>query len=188
MQRDREARRARSGVTLVEAALVVCIVGVLLAVFVPTFIRELRTSKISEASTQLASLHRASAAYYATRHRDGDGPRRVRCLPVEAGPVPADTSTAPVEVDFEDEGLAGFETFSALGFAPDRPLRYRYSFLPIKDGCDLLPQDGRPLLTLRAEGDLDGDGKLSLFERQATANESGELIPVGVLRIHDRTE
>jgi type II secretory pathway pseudopilin PulG len=180
--------RARAGVTLVEAALVVCVVGVLLAVFVPTFIRELRTSKISEASEQLAALHQASAAYYATRHEVGPGARRTRCLPLPAGPVPLAPSVDPVVVDLADESLVGVDTFVSLGFPPDRGLRYRYTFSPVKDGCDLLAQNTRPLLTLRAEGDLDGDGKLSLFERQATANDAGELVPVGVLRVRDRTE
>jgi type II secretory pathway pseudopilin PulG len=173
---------------LVEAALVVCVVGVVLAVFVPTFIRELRTSKIGEASNQLSALHQASAAYYATRHETDEGPRRTRCLPLAAGPTPAEASVDPVVVDFTDEELPGRETFEALGWTPTRGLRYRYSFLPVKDGCDLLPQNDRALLTLRAEGDLDGDGKLSLFERHASANEDGELIPIGVLRVRNRTE
>ncbi len=184
-----EPRSRRAGVTLVEAALVVCVVGVVLAVFVPTFIRELRTSKVSEASMELSALHRASAAYYAARHEAQDGGRRrTRCLPPMAGPLPAEPSVDPVEVDLSDESLPGRETFQALGWAPQHGLRYRYSFLPVKDGCDLLPQAGRALVTLRAEGDLDGDGKLSLFERQATANEEGELVPTGVLRVRDRTE
>jgi type II secretory pathway pseudopilin PulG len=183
-----EPRPARAGVTLVEAALVVCVAGVVLAVFVPTFIRELRTSKIGEASNQLAALHQASAAYYGTRHQTEEGPRRTRCLPLAAGPTPAETSVDPVVVDFTDEELPGRETFEGLGWAPQRGLRYRYSFSPVKDGCDLLPQDDRALLTLRAEGDLDGDGKLSLFERQASANDEGELVPIGVLRVQNRTE
>ncbi len=181
-------RTTRAGVTLVEAALVVCVAGVLLAVFVPTFIRELRTSKIGEASNQLAAMHEASAAYYATRHRVEGGIRRTRCLPPAAGPTPSEPSQDPIVVDFTDEELPGRETFAALGWAPERGLRYRYSFSPVKDGCDLLPQGDRALLTLRAEGDLDGDGKLSLFERQASANEEGELIPIGVLRVQSRTE
>ena len=60
--RPRANRRSlrRSGLTLVEVTLVISVVGVLLAVFIPTFVRELRTSKISEAATQLEALHRAA--------------------------------------------------------------------------------------------------------------------------------
>ncbi|MBW2463564.1 MAG: type II secretion system protein, partial [Deltaproteobacteria bacterium] len=178
----------RSGLTLVEVTLVISVVGVLLAVFIPTFVRELRTSKISEAATQLEALHRASAAYYAARHDIGEASRATRCLPVPGGPVPATPSADPIVVDFSSEDLERAAPFRALGFAPVRPLRYRYTYTPIKDGCDVRATEGRRLLTLRAEGDLDEDGKYSLFERLATSNAEGELVPLGVLQVTNRTE
>jgi hypothetical protein len=49
-------------------------------------------------------------------------------------------------------------------------------------------EDGRPILLLRAEGDLDADGKLSLFERRAISTEEGDLVPHGVLRVQNRIE
>jgi hypothetical protein len=97
-------------------------------------------------------------------------------------------SEDPVDVEFTVDTAAGGETWAALGFAPDRPLRYRYTFLPVKEGCNLESENGRPILVLRAEGDLDGDGKLSLFERRAISTEDGELVPTGVLRVQSRVE
>lgn len=187
MSAERTRRRRREGLTLVEAALVVCVVGVLLAVFVPTFVKHMRTSKVSEASNQLQRLHDAAAAYYAARHDTGEG-RRGRCLPPEAGPAPEEPSADAIDYDFAAEETPGSGTWRALGFEVDRPIRYRYSFLPAESGCGLAnPEDG-PLLTLRAEGDLDDDGKRSLFERQAEAGEDGTLVPVGILYMLDRTE
>jgi hypothetical protein len=93
-----------------------------------------------------------------------------------------------VDVDFAGESVAGAATWTALDFTPDRPLRYRYTFLPVKEGCNLVSEDGRPILLLRAEGDLDADGKLSLFERRAISTEEGDLVPHGVLRVQNRIE
>jgi hypothetical protein len=43
-------------------------------------------------------------------------------------------------------------------------------------------------VTFRAEGDLDGDGERSLFERRARGTEDGTLVPVGILYVRDRVE
>lgn len=167
----------------------VAVTGLLLAVFVPVFLREVRTSKVSEASNVLAELHRRAAAYYAARHDyPGASTPHTRCLPPAAGPTPEMPSEDPVEVDFTSESVPGHETWAALDFSPDRPLRYRYTFLPVKEGCNLESENGRPILTLRAEGDLDGDGKLSLFERRSVTTAEGALVPHGVLRIQNRIE
>jgi hypothetical protein len=156
-------------------------------VFVPTFVGHMRTSKVSEASEELAALHDAAAAYYAARH-DTQAGRKNRCLPPAAGPAPAEPSVDAVAYAFDADDTPGAATWRALGFQPDRPIRYRYTFVPAASGCGLdAPEDG-PLLTLRAEGDLDGDGKRSLFEREATVADDGTLVPIGVLYMLDRVE
>jgi len=180
-------RRARAGLTLIEAALVVCVVGVVLAVFVPTFIRHMRTSKVSEASTQLQRLHDAAAAYFVAVHSTEGGSPVTRCLPPAAGPAPAEPTPDATEYDFSAEDAPGHATWEALGFEADRPIRFRYSFVPRESGCGL-EGGAEPLVTLRAEGDLDDDGKRSLFERQADVADDGTLEPVGILYMLDRTE
>ena len=69
------------------------------------------------------------------------------------------------------------------GFAPDRPTRYSYEVVPDRSGCDL---DGVGVW-FRAEGDLDGDGVRSVFERRSEA-EGGGLVPVDILHVHQRVE
>ncbi|NOY92148.1 MAG: hypothetical protein GXP55_13200, partial [Deltaproteobacteria bacterium] len=54
-QSSRRARR-REGLSLVEASAAVALLGTALAVFVPVFFRELKTSRISEAPENLARL------------------------------------------------------------------------------------------------------------------------------------
>ncbi len=187
MSRARRRDRTREGLTLVEAAVLVGIVGVVVAVFVPTFAKSLRTSKVAEASELLEQLHIRTAAYYAASH--GEGPERRRaCLPAAAGPAPAEPSPDPQEHDFQDEAMPGAETWKALGFQPNRPIRYRYSIVPAAEGCGLEAPDNGPLVLFRAEGDLDGDGKRSVFEREASVGEDGTLVPVGILHMLDRVE
>ena len=91
-------------------------------------------------------------------------------------------------VDFADQATPGHETWAALGFQPPRPIRYSYTFEPTASGCDLRSPDGTYLLTLRAEGDLDGDGERSVFERRFRATEDGRLVPFGILYVRDRVE
>lgn len=177
----RDQRRA--GVTLVEAAALASVLGIVLAVVVPTFVRELRTSKVEEASEVLSLLHERMATYYAAGHGGAK-----HCLPAPAGPAPAETSLDGVEVDLTAEGTPGVRTWAALELGITRPLRYRYEVIPLREGCDVRVRPGESLFVLRATGDLDGDGRMSRFERIATVDEDGRVVPHGVLFVRDRME
>jgi type II secretory pathway pseudopilin PulG len=166
-----------------EAALLLSILGSVLAVFVPTFLRRVRTNKISEASELLQEMSDRAAAYYATSW--GSGLRR--CLPPAAGPTPTAPGVDPAEVDFFAPEQPGHETWTALGFQPDRPIRYTYSYRPDETGCDLGGSGNAGIVSFRAEGDLDGDGVRSTFERRAVLK-AGALEPEGVLHVHQRIE
>ena len=182
-------RNRKAGLTMVEVALLLCIAGIVLAVTVPTFFRNVRTSKLDEVTVQLNALYRATAAYYRSSHPSPGGARENRCLPSKAGPTPEKPSPEPVEVDFTEPAAAGSDSWRALGFNPSAPLRFRYTFVPLRDGCAQAPSaDGPPALVLRAEGDLDGDGEYSTFERSFVVNEKGGLVPAELLMVRDRTE
>lgn len=163
-------------------ALVLSLTGILLAAFVPTFLRYVHTSKLAEATERLAALHHHAAAYYAADQTVGT--RRLRsCLPEGAGPFPLEPSVDPVLVDFgtDEHGAA---TWRALGAEP-ASLRYSYEVAVPEPGCEQRP--ARAPITLRAHGDLDGDGTRSLLERTATPGRDG-LVPTGPLRVLSRTE
>lgn len=163
--------------------LVLCIAGVLLAVFVPTFIRRVRTNKISEASELLQEMSERASAYYATSWADG----KRFCLPKPAGPTPRVPTLDSVMIDFTAEEQTGHESWEALGFQPDRPVRYSYSFVPSHHGCELVGDQALRSVSFRAEGDLDGDGVRSVFERRATIDGTG-LKPVETLHVYRRVE
>jgi Tfp pilus assembly protein PilE len=211
--------RRLEALTIVEVALFVCLIGVLLAVSVPAFLRSIRTSKMAEASHELSRIYAAGAAYYATpqvlvpvpaarqaaslgsartgtalasaRSKPLETPpvKQLHCMPVGAGPTPAKPSTAPVQVMFGAPESPESATWHSLGYEPSSAIRYRYSFLPAAPGCGVLGDDshGEAVLTLRAEGDLDGDGVLSLFERKVGLS-AGELALDPLLVVRDRVE
>src|SRR5690606_11262502 len=173
--------------TLLEAAVLFAVVGGMLAAFLPVFFREIRSSKTEEASRNLAELHGRAAAYFAAKHLSEEGLLVSRCLPESAGPAPASPSERPQNVDFTAEEIPGHVTFPVLGFQPDS-VRFRYTLVSHRAGCDLEPRGAGPDVELVAEGDLDGDGELSTFVRGAAIDEHGELSPLGPLRVKDRTE
>jgi len=175
----------RAGLTLVEVSALLSVIGMLLAVAIPTLARTLRASKVAEASEQLDYLFRAAASYYAVPRAD---PQLgvVHCLPEAAGPAPNLPSPTGAVVDFTlTQGAA---TWKALGFAPRAALRYRYTFQPAAAGCWLAPPVSASSLSIRAEGDLDGDGVYSHFELLAHAGSQGKLRLEPVLHIYDRIE
>ncbi|MGB8328883.1 MAG: hypothetical protein WCE62_02055 [Polyangiales bacterium] len=169
--------------SLIEAALLLCLVGIVLAVFVPTFARRVRTNKIAEASELLQEMSDRTAAYYARSW--GTGQRH--CLPPKAGPTPASPTVESTEVDFLSDDQEGHATWESLGFQPDRPIRYSYSYLPSRDGCNLIGNEALGSVSFRAEGDLDGDGVRSVFELRAVLDATG-LQPPEVLNVHQRVE
>jgi hypothetical protein len=169
--------------SLIEVALLLCIGSVVLAVFVPTFLRRVRTNKINEASELLQEMSDRTAAYYATSWDDGQR----HCLPPDAGPTPAAPTVDLSSVDFFASDQAGHATWEALGFQPGRAIRYSYSFATSDHGCGLTDNEERETITFRAEGDLDGDLVRSVFERSATIE--GDLLkPADVLHVHKRIE
>ncbi|MGB5351696.1 MAG: type II secretion system protein [Polyangiales bacterium] len=169
--------------SLIEVGLVLCILGIVLAVFVPTFVRRVRVNKISEASELLQEMSDRASAYYATTWADG----KRFCLPAGAGPTPAVPTVDSATVDFAAEEQSGHESWGALGFQPDRPVRYSYSYAPDRHGCDLVGEGDLRSVSFRAEGDLDGDGVRSMFERRATFG-STEWRPDETLHVYRRVE
>jgi hypothetical protein len=80
----------------------------------------------------------------------------------------------------------GVATWQALGFELDEPIRFQYSVVPSAPGCETTART-TTTLALRAEGDLDADGTMSLFERTLIVVD-GELRADPLLFVRDRTE
>lgn len=177
-------RSRQRGVTMIQTAALIALFGSLTAVGVPTFLKTVRRSKVAEASTELERMHGFAAAYYeGVRIADR---RLIGCLPEAAGPTPAVATALPTAVDFHADETPGAATWKALAFAPLGPIRFRYSFIPRAAGCDA--KSWGTLAVLRAEGDLDGDGSYSLFERQLNVTREHGIASGDVLLMRDRIE
>lgn len=184
----RTRRRREQGNTLLYAAIGFCLIGSLLAVLVPAFVREVRLSKTAEAAEMLQTMHLGASAYFASRQMV-EGTERRRCLPHRAGPAPARPRVEGRVVDFFDDEMPDAATWRVLSFRSDRPVRFVYRFDPVEEGCDLRTPERTYIVTYSAEGDLDGDGVRSRFERRdATSSTEDTLVPLGILYVRDRVE
>lgn len=175
--------RPRPRLSLIEVALLLCLLGIVLAIFVPTFLRRVRTNKISEAAELLQVMSQRASAYYETSWSS----LKRHCLPPAAGPTPEAPTVESQDVDFFSSETAGHVSWKALDFQPERPVRFSYQYAPSRDGCGLGDSSEPTAVVFRAEGDLDGDGVRSTFERRATIDRDG-FKAADVLLVHQRTE
>ncbi|MCA9601066.1 MAG: hypothetical protein KC417_03515, partial [Myxococcales bacterium] len=106
------------------------------------------------------------------------------CLPPASGPVPATPHAQPFTADFSDANPAAMG-FRIIGFAPNRPLRFRYSMTPSTEAC---PAPVGARIELVAEGNLDQDGQHSRFTRALVVDAHRELRALAPLRVERATE
>ncbi len=123
--------------------------GSLLAVAVPAFLGNLRASKLSEPTENLASLVRNATAYGAT-HAEPE------CFPPSVELTPKTVPRGNLVKD--PPGTWDHLTWRALGFRIDDEHAFAFQFTSQYD-----PMTGTMRFVTTAHGDLDGDGALSTF-------------------------
>jgi len=139
----------------VEAALVFAIVGSVLAVSLPAFVRNVHASRLAEPIDGLEKLTLRAAAL-------ADGMPQMRAYPDSVPLSPAQVPRGELVTD--PPGTWSHPTWRLLAFGFTTP--HAYSF-------ELTSNNGPDVSTFRAvaRGDLDGDGVLSTF------SVSGEIKP-----------
>jgi type IV pilus assembly protein PilA len=162
--------KRQKGFTLVELMIVVVILGILAAIAIPAFIKYVRNSKTSEAKENLAYLYRESTTYFA-----GERVTRGIAGTTVAPQFPATTARTPLAVPAGERVTTttwnSNETWNALKFSIADPHYYSYTYASTGSGATGVDS----IFTARAEGDLDGDGALSTFERVGTVNDQMEV-------------
>jgi hypothetical protein len=131
-----------------ESVALLSLAGSVLAVFVPTFVRQLHASRLVEPIDGLGHIGARALAL-----ADGKPPRAA--FPPSVGLTPKDV---PSGQSVEDpEGTWDEPTWRALDFRLERAHYYAFAF-----ESENKPQLAR--FTARALGDLDGDGLFSTFK------------------------
>ncbi|MEI7893621.1 MAG: hypothetical protein WCI05_11050 [Myxococcales bacterium] len=103
---------------------------------------------------------------------EAEGPSQGK-FPVSAPSVPGSTEAIRGKAYTSTAANWGHASWKAIGFALHAPQRYAYSFATTPD---------RKHVVVRARGDLNGDGKLSLFELKV------DIDATGVARVGELTE
>jgi prepilin-type N-terminal cleavage/methylation domain-containing protein len=162
---SRLAARARSsrGFSLLELMVVVLIISILAMVAYPSFMRYMRRARISEPILNLRKLYDISQAYYYADHANGQGALTAKQFPVSmpATPAPlggccADPSMRCLPSKYANQWQS--PTWETLNFSMDDPFYYSYNY-------DSAGSGSSAMFTVTAQGDLNCDGKLSLFQR-----------------------
>jgi hypothetical protein len=144
----------------VEAALCVAVLGSVLAVGIPAFVRDLHASRLVE---PIDGLNRIAAAAAAAALKDGSK----RLYPESAPRTPREVpSGAPAD---DPPGSWDHPTWVALGLSFSRPHSYSFEFQSER-------RARRSKYVAVAEGDLDGDGQLSQFSIRGEAADGQEPV------------
>ena len=183
--RAREHAASR-GVTAVEAAVTFAVVGSLLAVAVPAFVRELHASRFVEPVSGVEKIGELAVAYAHERPV-------ITAFPASAPLTPSAPPRGTREVD--PPGVWDQPTWKALGFRPVAegvPHAFAFAFdsVPGTEGstasqarADVPSPAARSTFAAHAHGDLDGDGVTSTFEihGHCAEGEPGAIVDPGML-------
>ncbi len=168
---DTEGSRVRGALELQGGAVEQTkLVGTLSAVGIYAVRRYLIQAKLAEAKNTVGAIARNLAVYMEGEDAKGKRPTR---FPPSAPPTPA---KVPAGAKFKpDASTWSHPTWKALHFEMEMPMYYSYEIITSKDGRSA---------TVRAHGDLDGNGKLSTIELTLTLNKDGsaEIAPKLVLQ------
>jgi prepilin-type N-terminal cleavage/methylation domain-containing protein len=152
-------RRRQHGFTLIELMVVVAIISVLAAIAVPSFMRNARKARTSEALVQVNKIYLSSRTYILEPHAAPGSstplapgfPSSEAMTPAGSCCVGAVNKCSPFPPDFKTP------TWEALQFSIDDPHYYHYAYTSTG------PSIGSTF-TAQAFGDLNCDGTYSTFE------------------------
>jgi len=180
-------KKAQEGFTLIELMIVVAIIGILAAVAIPAFMKYIKKSKTTEASTMVQKIYGGARTYWMDRNTQegtiqADAPQF---------PQPAVARTAPTapagccaaggggtsEKCAPDATVWDVDPWRALKFSMDDPHYYAYAYeasAPVAGDTT-----GQNSFTAVAVGDLDCDTVQSFFSMYGEVNAAYADGPAG---------
>jgi hypothetical protein len=120
----------------------------------------IRGAKAAEAKATVAEIVDDLKAYVSGRAQAHQAPR----FPASAAPVPTEV---PRGKKYESGAGDWSGSWQSIGFSRSEPQYFRYSFVTADDGKHVV---------VRAEGDLNGDGKASLYEVPLEIGGKGQVV------------
>ena len=157
--------------SLLEAAASVAVLGSVLAVGIPAFLRNLHASRLVEPMEGLAQIARSAAALAASQPDQPSYPESASLTPTA---VPAGVASK------DPPGTWDQPTWRSLQFGFTTAHRYAFEFDSDQHGR-------RARYRATAHGDLDGDGQLSDFSIQGEVS-AGKAATTFPLEMHREIE
>lgn len=150
--------------TYLEVAVSIAVGGSLLAVAIPSFVKNLNASRLSEAVQGVGAIATGAVSY-------AEGKAPLEAFPPSAPLTPAEVPRGDRVVD--PPGTWDHMTWAALGFSIDHAHYFSFAFDSVSDPV-------RSTFVARAHGDLDGDGERSTFELQGECTVKGPRVLPGL--------
>lgn len=148
------------GMTITEIMIAMAIVALLASIAIPSFINYIRSSKTSEAVSNIRTIYSGEVSYFLN-----DKIQRGAGALITSRFVTCPTTPASVPPGEKRSGNWDNPNWAAVQFAQDSPVLFSYTTEASGIGTSAE-------FTARAEGDLDNDGVYSLFERTGAVNDS----------------
>ena len=166
----RQVRSSESGFTIMQLMVVVTMIGILVAIAIPAYSRNVRKARSSEAAAELAKLHTASMTYIyeESRSKPASFPATQAATP-DRSCCEYPGGKCPANVDQWDTA-----TWEKLHFQMRDAHYFRYEYVSAGN----TGEGGTATFTARALGDLDCNGSDEVTE--VTGEYKSDVITTGV--------
>ena len=176
--------RSQKGFTLIELMIVVAIIGVLSAVAIPAFLKFIRKSKTSEASTNIKAIGDGAVSYYSAIHTKTSGDPLPKHFPTHQAPTAVTGSLSYAQTPSDAPCTSGGGMFGSSNGKPqytkDSSRWEKQPWKALKFGINTahyyqywyqsryIGKDSK--FWIAAFGNLDCDSRQSTFKVNATVN------------------